>query len=51
MTCAGYDHNWVRQYEYEDDYAPILPRGTILHIIGYMDNTPNNKNIPDPRNW
>ena len=51
LTCAGYDHNWVRQYEYEDDHAPILPRGTILHIIGYMDNTPNNKNIPDPRNW
>jgi hypothetical protein len=51
LTCAGYDHNWVRQYEYEDDFAPILPRGTILHIIGYMDNTPNNKNIPDPRNW
>jgi len=51
LTCAGYDHNWVRQYEYHDDYAPILPRGTILHIIGYMDNTPNNKNIPDPRNW
>ena len=51
LTCAGYDHNWVRQYQYEDDYAPILPRGTILHIIGYMDNTPNNKNIPDPRNW
>ncbi|MFM8534302.1 MAG: c-type cytochrome [Acidimicrobiia bacterium] len=51
LTCAGYDHNWVRQYEYQDDHAPILPRGTILHIIGYMDNTPNNKNIPDPRNW
>ena len=51
LTCAGYDHNWVRQYEYDDDHAPILPRGTILHIIGYMDNTPNNKNIPDPRNW
>jgi hypothetical protein len=51
LTCAGYDHNWVRQYEYEDDYAPLLPRGTILHIIGYMDNTPNNKNIPDSRNW
>ena len=51
LTCAGYDHNWVRQYEYEDDAAPLLPRGTILHIIGYMDNTPNNKNIPDARNW
>jgi len=51
LTCAGYDHNWVRGYVYDDDYAPLLPKGTILHIIGYMDNTPANKNIPDPRNW
>ncbi len=51
LTCAGYDHNWVRQYEYEDDYAPLLPKGTILHITGYMDNSEKNKNIPDPRNW
>jgi hypothetical protein len=51
LTCAGYDHNWVRQYEYADDHAPLLPKGTILHIIGYMDNTEKNKNIPDPRNW
>lgn len=51
LTCAGYDHNWVRGYAYEDDYAPLLPKGTILHIIGYMDNSPTNKNIPDTRNW
>ena len=51
LTCAGYDHNWVRVYEYEDDYAPLLPKGTILHIIGYMDNSPANRNVPDPRNW
>ena len=51
LTCAGYDHNWVRGYAYEDDYAPLLPKGTILHIIGFMDNSPTNKNIPDPRNW
>ncbi|HVG84433.1 MAG TPA: cytochrome c [Vicinamibacterales bacterium] len=51
LSCSGYDHNWVRQYEYEDDYAPLLPKGTILHITGYMDNTEKNKNIPDPRNW
>ena len=51
LTCSGYDHNWVRQYEYEDDYAPLLPKGAILHITGYMDNTEKNKNIPDPRNW
>jgi mono/diheme cytochrome c family protein len=51
LSCAGYDHNWVRGYVYEDDYAPLLPKGTILHIIGYMDNSPSNKNVPDPRNW
>jgi hypothetical protein len=51
LTCAGYDHNWVRGYEYATDAAPLLPKGTILHIIGYMDNSPSNKNVPDPRNW
>lgn len=51
LTCAGYDHNWVRGYEYADDAAPILPKGTILHIIGFMNNSPSNKNVPDPRNW
>jgi hypothetical protein len=51
LTCAGYDHNWVRGYDYDDDHAPLLPRGTILHIVGYMDNSPTNKNVPDPRNW
>ena len=51
LTCAGYDHNWVRGYEYARGYEPLLPKGTILHIVGYMDNTPGNRNIPDPRNW
>ncbi len=51
LTCTGYDHNWVRVYEYDDDYAPLLPKGTILHIIGYFDQTPANRNVPDPRNW
>ncbi len=51
LSCVGYDHNWVRGYPFEDDYAPLLPKGTILHIVGYFDNTENNPNVPDPRNW
>jgi hypothetical protein len=51
LNCVGYDHNWVRGYTYTDDSAPLLPKGTILHMIGYMDNSPSNKNVPDPRNW
>jgi len=51
LSCVGYDHNWVRGYAFDDDAAPLLPKGTILHISGFMDNTENNINVPDPRNW
>ena len=36
LNCAGYDHSWVRVYTYEDDAAPLLPKGTILRITGYF---------------
>ncbi len=51
LNCSGYDHNWVRVYKYEDDAAPLLPKGTILHLSGYFNNTPTNPNVVDPRNW
>ena len=51
LSCSGYDHNWVKQYTFEDDYAPLLPKGTILHMIGYMDNVASNPNVVDARNW
>lgn len=51
INCSGYNHSWVRTYNYTEDSAPLLPRGTILRLTGYFDNTPANKNVSDPRNW
>jgi hypothetical protein len=51
LNCVGYDHNWVKQYVYEDDAAPLLPKGTIVHLIGFLDTTAANRNPADPRNW
>jgi len=51
LNCSGYDHNWVRVYKYEDNAAPLLPKGTILHLTGYFNNSPTNRNVADPRNW
>ena len=51
LNCAGYDHNWVKQYVYEDDAAPLLPKGTIMHVIGFLDTTAANENVADNRNW
>ena len=35
LNCVGYDHNWVKQYVYDDAAAPLLPKGTIVHLIGF----------------
>jgi hypothetical protein len=51
LNCVGYDHNWVKQYVYADDAAPLLPKGTIVHVIGFLDTTPANRNLADSRNW
>ena len=51
LSCAGYDHNWVKVYKYGDDAAPLLPKGTLLHVTSTFDNTPSNRNVIDPRNW
>ncbi|HWE52056.1 MAG TPA: hypothetical protein VG273_19845 [Bryobacteraceae bacterium] len=51
LSCVGYDHNWVHQYEYDDDAAPLLPKGAIVHLVGFLDTTVANKNPADERNW
>ena len=51
LSCVGYDHSWVRTYNFADDAAPLLPKGTILRLTGYFNNTPTNPNVADPRNW
>jgi hypothetical protein len=47
----NFNFNWMTNYIYADDSAPVLPKGTILHITAWYDNTPNNPNNPDPNQW
>ena len=51
LSCVGYDHNWVRKYTFDSDAQPLLPKGTVVHMIGWMNNSNSNPNIPDARNW
>jgi mono/diheme cytochrome c family protein len=51
LSCAGYNHAWVKTYAYDDDYAPLLPTGTIVHVMAWYDNTSKNPRVVDPRNW
>jgi hypothetical protein len=46
-----FDFNWHINYVYADDVAPLLPAGTVLHMIGVHDNTAANRRNPDPNMW
>jgi hypothetical protein len=46
-----FDFNWHINYVYADEAAPLLPAGTVLHMIGIHDNTAANRRNPDPNMW
>lgn len=48
---SNYNFNWHTNYVYADDAAPLLPKGTILKITSWHDNTTANKMNPDPNQW
>ncbi len=51
LNCVNWDFGWHIAYNYQDDAQPLLPKGTILHIISWHDNSRANKWNPDPKNW
>ena len=46
-----FNFNWMTNYIYADDAAPVLPKGTIIHVKAWHDNTRANPNNPDPDQW
>jgi hypothetical protein len=48
---SNYSFNWHTNYVYADEAAPLLPKGTVLKITSWHDNTKNNKMNPDPDQW
>jgi mono/diheme cytochrome c family protein len=52
LNCVNnYQFGWHIVYNYTDDVQPLLPAGTMLHVISWHNNTTSNKYNPDPRNW
>jgi hypothetical protein len=52
LNClTKYDFAWQILYAYDEEAAPLVPAGTIVHSISWYDNSPNNRHNPDPKNW
>ena len=48
---SNFNFNWMTTYVYADDVAPLLPKGTILKVTAWHDNTAAKKTNPDPNQW
>ena len=48
---SDFNFNWHNSYVYADDAAPLYPKGTILKVTAWHDNTTAMKSNPDPNQW
>ena len=48
---ADFNFNWHNMYQFAEDSAPMFPKGTIIKVTAWHDNTTANKNNPDPNVW
>jgi hypothetical protein len=51
INHSNFQFNWHNNYIYTEDSAPLLPKGTVLSITAWHDNTSANKSNPDPNQW
>ncbi len=47
----NFQWKWHVNYIYANNAAPLLPKGTVLVFTAWHDNTADNPNNPDPRQW
>ena len=50
-SVSNWTNNWHTSHIYDDDVAPLVPKGAVLVITGYYDNTRSNRYNPDPDQW
>ena len=47
----NFNFQWMTTFVYADDAAPLLPKGTLLKVTAWHDNTTAKKSNPDPNQW
>ena len=48
---SDFNFNWHNNYVYADGAAPLLPKGTVVSVKSWWDNTSANRSNPDPDQW
>lgn len=51
LSCADWDFGWHIAYTFEDDVQPLLPKGSVIHLTSWYNNSESNPWAHDPDNW
>jgi hypothetical protein len=46
-----FNFNWHNAYVYADHAAPLVPKGTVIKVTAWHDNTVAHRSNPDPNVW
>ena len=48
---SNWNPGWHLSHIYEDDVAPLLPKGAVMILTAWYDNSADNPHNPDPDQW
>lgn len=48
LSKLNWQHRWHTTFLYEDHAQPLLPKGTLVVLTSFFDNTADNPGNPDP---
>ncbi len=51
LSCADWDFGWHIAYNYKEEVQPLIPKGSMLHVTSWHNNSETNPWAADTRNW
>jgi hypothetical protein len=51
LNCAFWDFGWHLAYNYAEEAEPLIPKGSVIHVLSWHNNSESNPWAGDPDNW
>jgi len=51
LNCANWDFGWHIAYTYQNEVQPLIPKGSVIHLTSWHNNSESNPWAHDPDNW
>ena len=51
LSCADWDFGWHIAYNYAEEVQPLVPKGSMIQVTSWFNNSKSNPWAGDSRNW